>query len=151
MGHQDLERIHPVYRDCIEFCRLAGINLKFKEDLGSYETALEFIEDMVHHPPISKSWKNMVLCPDVLVLSGSKPIGVIEFEEETGNRRNGAYLAKKGHGHEGDYDTKRDTKRNEYYDMANIKLLRIWESDNNYKPKLFRFILDLTQEAFGSS
>lgn len=151
MGVQDLEKLYPIYRACTEFCKLTELPFTFKVDSGNYETAIEFQDGFHIHPPKSKNWDNTtILCPDILILSCDNIIGVIEFEEETGNRRTGAYLAKKGHGHEGDLDTKRDSRRNELYKITGFRVLRIWESHYNHntiwKLKLFQFLIDCSKE-----
>ena len=156
MGNQDLERLHPVYRACVDFGKLAGLPFEFKEDSGNFETAIEFLEPLGttdiemlgHHPPISSDWKGHpnIICPDIL---DYKNRIIIEFEEETGNRKPGARYAKKGHGHEGDYSTRRDTRRNEYYKLAGFRVFSLWESvykNENWKKKLFAFLLDCDNE-----
>lgn len=146
MGIKDLERIHPVYRSCIDFCEVIELPYKFKEDLGTYETAIEFVEfafeEYAHyHPPISENWETNpeINCPDILDYDHKI---IIEFEEETGPRKNGAHLAKKGHGHEGDLDNIRDSKRNLHY--KDFRVFRLWQSvyeKEQWKIKLFEFLL----------
>jgi len=149
MGIQDIERIHPIYRTCVDFSRLAEIPFTFKVDSGNYETAIQFKDKYHAHPPWSEDWKTNpeIFCPDILDYDHKI---IIEFEEETGPRRTGAYLAKKGHGQEGDMDMKKDTRRNELYKMAGFRILRIWESHYNHsiiwKLKLFQFLIDCSKE-----
>jgi len=157
MGTNDLDRIHPIYRASVDFCKLADIPFHFKVDSGNYETGIVFndlgysrrVKDREDWNEI-KSYSNnpQLLCPDILDYQNKI---IVEFEEETGNRKTGAYLAKKGHGHEGDYDTKRDTRRNEYYTNAGYRVLRIWESHYKHstvwKLKLFEFLINCTKEA----
>jgi len=157
MGQQDIERLHSIYRACVDFCKLADLPFHFKEDTGSFETAIEFVQSPYNpahalHPPFSKNWDSnpTIICPDILILSSSKPVGVVEFEEETGPRKTGDYLARKGHHHEGDLDTKRDSRRKEFYSQAGFRVLRIWESHYNHstiwKLKLFQFLIDCSKE-----
>lgn len=157
MGEKDIERLHKVYRACVDFTKLAELPFTFKVDSGNFETAIEFFYDddekwHTLHPPSSQDWQTnpTIICPDILIMDCFQPLGVIEFEEESGNRRSGAKLARKGHGHEGDLDTKRDSKRNEFYKNAGFRVLRIWESHYNHnaiwKLKLFRFLMDCTKE-----
>ena len=147
MGAQDLNRIHPIYRACIDFTKLAELPFTFKVDSGNYETAIQFKGEYHTHPPWSEDWETNpeIICPDILDYDNKI---IIEFEEETGPRRTGAYLARKGHGHEGDLDNKRDTKRTEFYN--DFRVLRIWESQYNHstiwKLKLFQFLIDCSKE-----
>jgi hypothetical protein len=141
MGEADIENLHKIYRICVDYTKLLGKQYTFKVDNGSFETALEFDNNKVYHPPISKSWNNhpIIICPDILDFKNKL---VIEYEEESGNRRNGAFLAKKGHGHEGDYSTKRDSRRDGLYENHGFKILKIWESDSivKIKERIFRFL-----------
>lgn len=142
MGIQDIDRLIEIQTYANSF---PGFN--FKVDVGNYETAIEFevgwklSEEYVqaYHPPKSKSWKNNpdIKCPDLLDFHRKK---IIEYEEETGKRRTGARLAKKGHGHPGDLDNIRDSRRNSYYEMTGFKLLRIWESDKDWMEKIDVFL-----------
>ncbi len=116
----------------------------FKADLGDFETAIEFIESpdgkiQTLHPPIAKNWYDAykILNPDLLDYNNKK---IIEYEEETGNRRSGARLAKKGHGHPGDLANIRDSRRNSYYEKAGFKFLQIWESDKDWMEKINQFL-----------
>ena len=154
MGVQDLDRIHPVYRARVDYGKAAVLPFKFKVDSGNYETGLEFIrvdwcpsEFITHHPPISKNWDSNpnIVCPDILILKFNRPIGVIEFEEETGNKKSGAHYAKRGHGHYGDIDTKRDSRRNEFYKESGLQVFRLWELNfktKNWKTMIHKFLLD---------
>jgi len=147
LGEKDYERLYPIYRASIDFCKLAEIPFTVKIDSGDYETAIQFkdTDDGVFatHPPFSEDWRSNpeIICPDILILFGTEIIGVIEFEEETGPRKTGAHMARKGHGHEGDIDTKRDTRRNDYYTNAKIHCLRIWESNERWRLELFEFLI----------
>lgn len=157
MGEQDIENLHPIYRYAVDFCKLSNLPFSFKEDLGDFETAIQFKEEYFAHPPWSEDWESNpeIVVPDVLVLYQDTPVAVIEFEEETGNKRPGAKLAKKGHGHQGDYDTKRDTRRNEHYSTSNIPLLRIWESNFKkttlWKISLTEFLISLWRKTLTDS
>lgn len=145
MGNQDLERIHPVYRACVDFSKLAELPFSFKEDSGNFETAIEFNNNLSIHPPNANNWDDGnfdIVCPDILDYRHKI---VIEFEEETGNRKCGAHYAKKGHGHKGDPDTKRDNIRNKLYEKYCFRVFRLWESvykKENWKKKLFTFLME---------
>lgn len=94
MGNQDLERLYPVYRACVDFSKLADLPYSFKEDSGNYETAIQFQEGLSIQPPNAKNWDTNpdIICPDILDFENKI---IIEFEEETGNRKSGAHYAKK--------------------------------------------------------
>ena len=133
-----------MYRACVDFSKLADLPYSFKEDSGNYETAIQFKEEHFSHPPWSEDWDTNpeILCPDILEWKNKI---IIEFEEETGNRKSGARYARKGHGHEGDLSTKRDTRRNEYYKLAEFRVFQLWEStykNENWKVKLFEFLIN---------
>lgn len=161
MGEQDIERIYPVYRACVDFCKLADLPFSFKEDTGSMDTMIEFVESkdkvIAIHPPNSKSWEESktngtrLFNPDICDFEHKI---IIEFEEETGPKRPGAKMARKGHGHQGDYDTKRDTNRNEYYSQAGFTVFRLWEStykNENWKILLFDFLIQCWKKLSGKS
>lgn len=154
MGEQDIGRLMEVYKYLVDFCKDHQYNYHFTVDEGNYETVIEFvpivhsqtfklIEYQTLHPPISCSWRELrsndhfILVPDILDFDNKT---IIEFEEETGNRRPGAKLAKKGHGHPGDLPTKRDKEKYELYDIAKFRYYRLWESNQNWKKDLGAFI-----------
>lgn len=143
MGIQDSDRLIELQQYTNTF---PGYH--FRADTGNFETAIEVIH--IHegvgigiHLPVSKDWNeskksgNLILCPDLLDFINKR---IIEYEEETGNRRKGARLAKKGHGHPGDLANIRDTRRNSYYEKAGFKLLQIWESDQDWMKKIDQFL-----------
>lgn len=132
MGNRDIEKLNEIYSFANDFCQLASLPFRFKEDTGSFETAIVFNEltKSYRRPKPHETWKSikypeMLLCPDILDYDHKI---IFEYEEETGNKRPGAKLARKGHGHEGDFDTKRDTRRNTAYALCKFRLLRIWQS-----------------------
>jgi len=141
LGHNDLHRIHPVYRAATEFCSENNIPFHFKEDLGNYETAIEFTAICYHHPPKSKSWEeckqngNEIKCPDILEWNNRI---IIEIEEEPKPGKRMGKLGKKGHVSE----SKKDTHRDYLYRISGFKLLKIWESDKNWVEKLHIFLLE---------
>ena len=148
MGDRDIHNIHPIYRHTVDVCKLHNLPFTVKEDLGSMETAIQFKEEYFSHPPFSEDWETNpeIVCPDVIILYNDNVMGIIEYEEKTGNRKSGARMARKGHGHEGDYDTKKDSRRNEHYETSKIPLHRIWESrfkkSNIWKIALTDFIFE---------
>ena len=141
MGEVDLENLFKIYYEINFIKKKYNLSCNFKIDEGKYETAIEFTEIRNFHPPISKDWSNkpVILCPDLLDYPNKL---IIEYEEEVGNRRPGAKLAKKGHHRDGDFDTKRDERRAKYYKKENFRVLRLWESDQLWRAKLKNFLLD---------
>ena len=150
MGEQDLERLYPIYRACTDFCTIAELPFSFKEDLGDYETIIAINGNDWYRPDPKQDWNSIcgeIFVPDIIDYSNHI---IIEFEEETGPRKSGSRLARKGHGHEGDLDTKRDTKRNEYYKQAGFSVFRLWEltyKNENWKAKLFMFLLECWEKS----
>jgi len=142
MGQVDLENLFEIYYETLLITKKHKLPYCFKVDEGTYETAIEFVENKSHHPPISQNWKTnpIIFCPDLLDYYHKI---IIEFEEEVGKPRSGAKLAKKGHNREGDFDTKRDERRNTYYDEGGFHVLRIWKSDDSWRIKLKSFLLSL--------
>ena len=114
--------------------------MHFTIDHGTYETAIEFVGLKSFHPPISENWDGEpnIFCPDLLDWHNKI---IIEYEEEVGERRRGAFLAKKGHNREGDMDNKRDTRREKFYMHRGFHILRIWESDKLWEEKLEAFLI----------
>ena len=142
LGQIDIENLFKIYYEIQSIKKKHSLNYYFKIDEGTYETAIEFIGEKTYHPPISQDWSNHtdIFCPDLLDYDNKI---IIEYEEEVGNRKPGAKLAKKGHHREGDLDTKRDTKRTFYYKEGGFTVLRIWESDVEWRDKLESFLLNL--------
>jgi hypothetical protein len=142
LGVVDIDSLFRIYNQVKKIIKKHELLFSFKIDTGSYETAIEFIKEKPYHPPISKDWSNkpLIFCPDLLDWHNKI---IIEFEEEVGNKRPGAKLAKKGHHREGDMDNKRDTRRTIYYETGGFHTLRIWESDEFWKIKLEKFLLKI--------
>ena len=142
MGEVDLEKLFDVYQETLHIAKKFNLPYRFKIDEGTYETAIEFVDNKPHHPPISSNWQThpIIFCPDLLDYPHKI---IIEYEEEVGEPKSGARLAKKGHHREGDYDTKRDEKRNDFYTQGGFRVLRIWESDEMWQDKLKLFLFDL--------
>lgn len=149
MGYQDLERLYPIYRAITDFCKLADLPYSFKEDLGDYETIIAIDGTNWYRPNPTENWNTVigdVFCPDIIDYFHHI---IIEFEEESGPKKPGAHLARKGHGHEGDIDTVRDTKRNELYQNAGFRVFRLWESNfktTNWKIQLFAFLINCAKK-----
>ena len=152
MGKQDIYNIHPIYRACIDFTKLSELPFTFKVDSGNYETGIVFnIETKSYRRHNSfETWQDItypevMTCPDVLDFDHKI---IVEFEEETGPRKPGAKYAKKGHGHEGDYNTTRDNLRNDAYLAAGFVVFRLWEStfkNKNWKLQLFEFLISCSK------
>lgn len=144
MGVKDSDALHTIYEKAKTFCKENNLPYSFKVDDGSFETAIEFWEMGYYHPPHSQNWEEAeaagteIKCPDLLDYDHKL---IIEYEEEHGNQKNGAKLAKKGHSHKGDIDTKKDLERNMLYQIAGFRLLRLYDSDKDWK-KLENFLLN---------
>lgn len=142
MGHKDLMSLHRIYEKIKIISIENNLSYHFKVDDGDWETAIEFIGEKSYHPPLSVDWSNnpQIFCPDLLEYENKI---IIEYEEEIGNPRPGARLARKGHNREGDLPNKRDSKRNEFYADGNFSCFQIWESDENWEQKLESFLLNI--------
>lgn len=140
MGHQDITSLFKIKDEIRIICKKNNLDFSFKVDCGNYETALEFVGVTVFHPPFSKDWSAnpIILCPDLLDYHNRM---IIEYEEEIGEKKTGARLAKKGHNRESDFDNSKDSRRNKFYKRGGFHILRIWESDQNWKEKLEKFLL----------
>ena len=156
MGEADIVRLYEIYHEAIKLEKKLHWGFKFTVDQGKFETAIEFktiVPPLCQtgesriiplHPPIATDWNDAIkiLCPDILDFNNRI---IIEYEEETGNRRKGAFLAKKGHGHPGDLTNIHDTNRDEFYEYSGFRVCKIWESEfklNTWKNKLFHFLAD---------
>jgi len=143
MGEKDIEKLMEISKYANAKSKKEKYEIKFQIDKGTYETAIIIFDDGRCRKPLSQeNWDNLptfseFFCPDLLDYERRL---IIEYEEETGKKRSGAKLAKKGHGHEGDFDTKRDVKRNKFYALAGFRILRIWESDTNWMSKIDLFL-----------
>jgi fructose/tagatose bisphosphate aldolase len=144
MGEIDIDHLMKIYRQCVRLCKKYQLPFTFHVDHGTYETAIEFIGSKSYHPPISENWNQNpdIFCPDLLDYEHKI---IIEYEEEVGERQTGSKLARKGHHREGDMDTKRDIRRNLYYEDGKFRVLRIYESDILWQKKLANFLIELTK------
>jgi hypothetical protein len=142
MGEIDIASLFLIKDEIKQICKKRSLEYSFRVDMGNYETAIEFIGNNIFHPPIAKDWSTnpIILCPDLLDYNNKL---IIEYEEEIGNKRTGAKLAKKGHHREGDFDNKRDTRRNKFYRRGGFHVLRLWESDQDWKEKLENFLINI--------
>jgi len=140
MGYIDIAALFTINGEIKNINKKHNLHNSFKIDLGNYETALEFVGHQIFHPPISKDWSTnpIILCPDLLDYHNRL---IIEYEEEIGEKRKGAKLAKKGHNREGDMDNYQDARRNKFYNRGGFHVLRLWESDKDWKEKLENFVI----------
>jgi len=145
MGESDIEKLHKIYRECVEYCKKEKLSCHFKVDSGKWETAIEFTAIGYNHPPKSKSWEelekqgNEIKCPDILEFEHRL---IIELEEEPKPGKSGGKLGKKGHTEE----SRKDTDRDYLYCIAGFKLLKIWETEylsNSYKKKIYEFLHEI--------
>jgi len=140
VGLIDIDSLFRIYEQIKKITKEHNLSCSFKIDHGTYETAIEFVGTLSFHPPISENWDSdpNIFCPDLLDWHNKI---IIEYEEEVGERRRGAFLAKKGHHREGDMDNKRDTRREKFYMHRGFHILRIWESDKLWEKKLEAFLI----------
>lgn len=145
MGIIDIEYLSAINKEIKLLTEKYDLPFKFETDKGTYETAIEFVGSKPYHPPFSKDWstKPVIFCPDLLDWHNKI---IIEYEEEIGDRKPGAALAKKGHHREGDMDNKKDTRRGKYYKSGGFHVLRIWECDPNWHQKLETFLTSISIE-----
>lgn len=100
---------------------------KFKIDLGTWETAIEFTVIGYNHPPKSKSWEeskeagNEIKCPDLLDYDNRI---ILEYEEEAKPQR-GSKIIQKGHTEE----SNRDYHRDQLYRIGGFRLFKVWQSE----------------------
>lgn len=143
MGETDIAILIDINRKIIQFCKDNDLPFIFKTDDGTFETAIEFCQNRIYHPPISNSWDeckemgNEIKCPDLLDYEHKL---IIEYEEEPKPGKKGGKLGKKGHTEESDRDTTRDS----LYEIGKFKLFKLWETDyreGNWK-KLYDFLLE---------
>jgi len=148
MGIVDIVPLYDIYKEAIRLEKKHNWGFQFKVDEGCFETGIEFFETEIgivtHHPPISDSWTaaQIIQCPDILDFTNRI---IIEYEEETGNRRSGARMAKKGHGHPGELTNKRDSSRDSNYRRGGFRVLKIWETEyleEKWNKKLYKFLCD---------
>jgi len=59
VGEIDIEELHKIYRECVDYCKQEKLPFQFKVDSGNFETAIEFTAIGHHHPPRSKSWEEL--------------------------------------------------------------------------------------------
>jgi len=142
MGEVDIVILHTIYEKTKELEKKNNWGFKFKTDDGKMETAIEFTAIGYHHPPKSKNWdeakaaENEIKCPDLLDYHNKI---IIEYEEEEGPPRSGAYLAKKGHNELSDKDQHRD----QLYRIAGFRVFKIWEFElksGAWKHQLWQFL-----------
>jgi len=133
MGIKDYPSLNKIYRFATEYSKLAELPFHFRVDSGNYETAIVFNLETgnCRWKDEKETWDD-IKYPEIMIVPDVCDFNhriILEYEEETGKRRPGAKTAKKGHGHEGDMDKQKDSRRNECYERAGFTLLRIWESN----------------------
>lgn len=154
MGERDIENLHIIYRQCVEWCKKYKLPFQFKVDSGNFETGIEFFflgeakipQWEVIHPPRSKGWLSnpTIFCPDIIDFEHRI---IIELEEEGQKRLSGSRLARKGHGPQGDMTNDRDTRRDNYYNWGKFRVLKFYEADLKEKnwEKIHSFLLDCVE------
>lgn len=101
---------------------------KFKIDLGTWETGIEFTAIGYFHPPKSMSWEEVkekgheLKCPDLLDYDNKI---ILEYEEEPTAGKKMGKMGKKGHTEESEKDTHRD----QLYRIGGFRLFKVWQSE----------------------
>lgn len=140
MGHNDLMQLYPIVQECKRLESIYNWGFKFEWDQGDFETRIDISEDGVWSKgsnilPVSGF---EMFCPDIVEFSDQF---IIEFEEEA-KPNTGYHRAKKHKGHFQELLTVRDEIRDKYYKLAGFEVLKIWESDGEWKVKLKKFLVD---------
>jgi len=147
LGVRDLMQIYPIVQECRKLSKRQFWDYNFKWDQGCFETLIAINEEKktVRKPDTDETWESITypeqpFCPDILEWNFKI---AIEFEETEGKPRTGAKLAKKGHNADG--LDKRTSRRDEYYKLAGFNVLKIfdYESEQEWKPRLRQFLLEL--------
>lgn len=132
MGHADYQSLSTIYATANAISKAVSLPYLFKVDSQNFETGIIFdLETGKSRQPTNADSFESMRYPEIMIVPDICDYEnriIIEYEEETGPRKSGAHYAKKGHGHEGDLDKKRDGRRNECYRNAGFRLLRVWES-----------------------
>jgi len=146
LGCQDIARINPIYRMCVELEEKYNWGFQFREDSGGLENAIEFTETFFnneikvipYHPPLAKNWDDAenIRVPDILDFHNRI---IIEIEEESKPMK-GPKIRKKGHWEE----SRRDLKRDWFYKKGKFRVCKIWESElkdmKKVEQKLWQFL-----------
>lgn len=154
MSVPDYDQKYRIYRYATDFCNISEFQYHFTNDAGNRETAIIFDTNTgdCRKPSVLDSLTDLVdnemyEIPDI---ADFRHKIVFEYEEETGPRKTGAHMAKKGHGHPGDDYGKNDAEKYENYENAGIRYCRIWESELNngnvWKVKVAKFLIRCWQE-----
>lgn len=159
MGHADYHNLNPIYTMANGISKLLSLPFSFRVDSQNFETGIIFDLETgnARQPTNADSFDNLTY-PEIMIVPDICDYDnkiIIEYEEETGKRKSGASLAKKGHGHEGDLDKKKDGRRNDCYDKAGFRLLRLWEStfkkSDVWKIVVTEFLIDCWRKSMNDS
>lgn len=134
MGHKDLDSLYPIVQEARRISDEFHLGFSFKWDQGDYETRIDISEQGYcflgngQLPLIGYQ----IFCPDILDYHNKI---IIEFEEES--KPNKGAKRRKGH-----FEfNKRDVRRDEYYKLGKFDVLKIWESNKNWKEDLKQFLI----------
>jgi hypothetical protein len=156
LGEKDLERIHPVYRFCVELSKEKNWPFQWKVDSGQHETAIQIFENgQIFSPPMNSMMtkammqgneiQSRIFEPDILAFHDKI---IIEYEEEA-KPHTGWFRAMFHKGHTQELLTPRDEERDKFYSaIANppFKLFKVWQSDKRWKKKLEEFLTQCYEE-----
>jgi len=143
MGQKDIATLNKIYITCNRICKLFELPFQFKEDTGSFETAIGISQTGFTERPLQDArWSDYkgqmsLFCPDILDFINKI---IIEYEETPGKPRHGAKHAKKGHDPDG--MDKRTANRDLYYNLANFRVLKIFDYEMDDEPKWIMKVVD---------
>jgi len=141
MGHKDLMSLYPIVQECRRLEGQYNWGYQFKWDQGDYETVITINSDgsweSIGHK-VGTVHYNKIYVPDIIDFHNKI---IIEFEEEA--KPNTGYLgAKKHKGHFQELPTSRDEERDSWYELAKFDVLKIYESQKDWKERLKNFLLN---------
>lgn len=154
MSVPDYDEKYRIYRYATDLCNISEFQYNFIMDEGNRETTIIFDRES-GECRLPSPFEQMAGLADTEMyeipdIADRRHNIVFEYEEETGPRRTGAHMAKKGHGHAGDLPGKNDTEKYDNYDAAGVRYCRIWESElhnsNVWKVKIAKFLIKCWQE-----
>lgn len=149
MGFKDFDRLSPIFTYTMKINKDENLGFKFDLDSGHHETAIQIYENgMVIRPPMQNAMIfNKILEPDIMDYRNKI---IIEFEEEA-KPSTGFFHARLRHGHFPELLNQRDEERDKFYTkVANppFRLLKIWQSNKNWKEDLSVFLVKCKDIAF---
>ena len=135
MGVKDLASLFPIYLEAKKISEEYNLGFQFKIDHGSYETRID-ISDLgtcfIGNGKLPLIGFDM-FCPDLLDYHNKI---ILEYEETA--RPNKGAKRRKGHLEVNNHDQNRDWA----YARAKFLVLKIWDSDKDWKTHLKKFLIE---------